>query len=76
MLQAVSTIPAAPVVGVMALGVLLAIAGHATKLKGLVAFGLILLFLATAGVLIGGFAAYHGDETDPRPAKPTGEPGF
>ena len=76
MLLAVSTIPAAPVVAVMGVGILLSIAGSAIKMKGLTAFGLLLVFLATAGMLVGAFAAYHGDETDPRPSKPASDPSF
>ena len=76
MLLAVSTIPALPVVALMAIGVVLSIIGSAIKMRGLVAFGLILLFLATAGMLVGAFAAYHGDETDPRPSKPASDPSF
>ena len=63
---AASDIPAAPVLAVMGLGVLIAVAGHATKIKGAVALGIALIFLATAGMVIGGFAAFHQDPSDPR----------
>ena len=63
---AASGIPAAPVLGVMALGVLVAVAGHATRIRGMVALGLILLFGATAGMIVGGFASFHQGDTDPR----------
>jgi hypothetical protein len=63
---AASEIPAAPVLFVMGLGVLIAIGGHATKIKGAVALGIALIFLATAGMVVGGFAAFHDDSSDPR----------
>jgi hypothetical protein len=63
---AASEIPAAPVVALMAVGVVVAIAGHATKSKGAVATGIAILFLATAGMIVGGFAAYQDDDSDPR----------
>ena len=65
-LLAATSIPAAPVLGLMALGVIIAIVGHATRSRGAVATGLALLFLATAGMVLGGFAAFHGGENDPR----------
>ena len=63
---AASDIPAAPVLGVMALGVLITLAGHATRIRGMVALGLILLFGATAGMIVGGFASFQSGATDPR----------
>ena len=63
---AASDIPAAPVLLLMGLGVLIAIAGHATKIKGFVALGIALIFLATAGMVVGGFAAFQQDSSDPR----------
>ena len=63
---AASDIPAAPVLAVMGLGVLIAIAGHATRFKSLVALGIALIFLATAGMVVGGFAAFQEDSSDPR----------
>jgi hypothetical protein len=63
---AVSSVPAAPVIGLMAVGVLIALVGHATRSRGIVVCGLAILFLATAGMVVGGFAAFHGGDTDPR----------
>ena len=63
---AASEIPAAPILLLMGIGVFIAIAGHATKSKGTVATGLAILFLATAGMIVGGFAAYQDDGSDPR----------
>jgi uncharacterized membrane protein YfcA len=69
-------IPAAPVLVVMAVGVVVAAAGHARHSTRQVAVGLAFLFLATALMMVLGFNAYQGDEVDPRPVKPPSEPGF
>jgi hypothetical protein len=66
-------IPAAPVVALMAIGVIVAVLGHATRSRGTVATGLAILFLATAGMVVGGFAAYNGGENDPRPGCPNSD---
>ncbi len=63
---AASDIPAAPVLGLMAIGVLIAIVGHVVRSRATVATGLAILFLATAGMVIGGFAAFNQDSGDPR----------
>lgn len=73
---AASSIPAAPVVLLMAFGVIVAIGGHIMKARGTVVLGLAILFLATAGMMLFAFAAYEADETDPRPGKPPSSPGF
>jgi hypothetical protein len=52
----------------MALGVLVAIAGHIIRSPRTVGAGVALLFVATALMILGGFAAFQGDERDPRPA--------
>jgi hypothetical protein len=65
-LLAASDIPAAPVLGLMAIGVLIAIVGHVVRSKATVVTGLAILFLATAGMVVGGFAAFHQDSSDPR----------
>jgi 4-amino-4-deoxy-L-arabinose transferase-like glycosyltransferase len=62
-----STIPAAPVLGLMALGVLVALAGHIVASRRVVALGLALLFAATLLMIVLGYAAYEGGENDPRP---------
>ena len=72
----IADVPAAPVIGLMTLGVVVAVVGHAGKNSRVVAFGLIVLFAATALMIIGAFAAYQGDESDPRPEKPPSSPGF
>jgi hypothetical protein len=65
-LLAASDIPAAPILALMAFGVVLAIVGHAMRSRGTVATGLAILFLATAGMIVGGFASFQDDSKDPR----------
>jgi hypothetical protein len=67
---AASDIPAAPVLGLMAIGVVIAIVGHVVRSKATVATGLAVLFLATAGMVVGGFAAFSQDSSDPRKDDP------
>jgi peptidoglycan/LPS O-acetylase OafA/YrhL len=62
-----SDIPAAPVVAAMAIGVLIAIYGHAARNYRIVGVGLTILFLATAAMVLVGFTAYDQDPNDPRP---------
>jgi hypothetical protein len=62
------TLPASPVLVLMALGILIAIGGHVVGNARVVGLGVPLLFLATALMILGGFAAYEGGEQDPRPA--------
>ena len=76
MVLAASDVPAAPVLAVMAFGVLLAIGGHLYGSKSVVATGLAILFLATAAMVVGGFIAYQNDETDLRPPENPSSPDF
>ena len=77
MLLAASTeIPAAPVLIFMALGVLVAIVGHASKSRGTTILGLFMLFLATAAMVVGAWVAYNQDDPDPRDEKPPSQPSF
>ena len=69
-------VPAAPIVGVMTLGVVIALVGHVARSYRVVGIGIAILFLATAAMVIGAYVSYHGDETDPRPVKPPSRPGF
>lgn len=71
---AASEIPAAPVLGLMALGLVVAIVGHIAHSNRVVAIGIAVLFLATALMLVGGYVAYEGGEIDPRPADPKDPP--
>ncbi len=73
---AASQIPAAPVVGLMAMGVVVAIVGHATRDKRVQAAGIGLLFLATVLMVALGYVAYVGDEVDPRDMRDPREPAF
>ncbi|HEV2815340.1 MAG TPA: hypothetical protein VGW10_18940 [Solirubrobacteraceae bacterium] len=57
-LAATDTIPAAPVLIFMAFGVLMAIVGHASKSRALIVTGIVILFLATAGMVVGAYVAY------------------
>ena len=66
---AASDIPAAPVVALMAFGVVIALVGHASRSTALVATGLAILFLATAVMIVGGFVAFQDDPSDPRPRR-------
>jgi hypothetical protein len=62
-----SVVPAAPMLAMLAMGVVIAMYGHAAHSYRIVAIGLTLLFLATALMLIGAFIAYKRGERDPRP---------
>ena len=71
-----SDIPAAPVIGVMTLGVVIALVGHISKSYKVVAVGLAILFIATALMVLVGFAAYNQDPGDPRPQENPASPDF
>lgn len=71
MVLAAETIPAAPIVIFMGIGVLIAIVGHASRSRTLIGTGIFMLFLATVAMFVGAYAAYNNQETDPRP--PCGE---
>lgn len=60
------SISAQTVVVLMAIAVVLAILGHMTQLRALLATGLVLLFLATFGMILGGFGAWQ-DAPGPAP---------
>lgn len=64
---AASDIPAAPVVAVMAFGVVMAVVGHAAKNTKVAALGIAILFLATAAMMVAGVTAFDDDPSDPRP---------
>jgi hypothetical protein len=76
LILAADSVPAAPVLGLMAFGLVLAIMGHAGKSNRTVALGLIVLFLATALMILGAFAAFQGDEVDPRKIDDPRDPSF
>ena len=74
--EASNDVPAAPVLILMAIGLLVAIGGHLYGSRTMVGMGIFILFLATAAMVVGGFVAYQGDETDPRPAEEPRSPDF
>ncbi|HEX8204842.1 MAG TPA: hypothetical protein VF587_02160 [Solirubrobacteraceae bacterium] len=77
MLLAASDIPAAPVLVIMGIGVVLAAFGHAAKSRTLIVTGLMMLFLATAAMVVGAYVAYESDPTeDPRPRNDPKVPNF
>jgi putative exporter of polyketide antibiotics len=73
---AAQTVPAAPVLSLMLAGIVIAVAGHIGRNYRVVGVGLAVLFVATALMFLVGFAAYQGDEPDPRPAKAPTSPGY
>ena len=75
-LAATETIPAAPVLIFMGLGVIIAIFGHASKSRGLVIAGITILFMATVAMVVGAYIAYEGGESDLRPERDPKDPTF
>ncbi len=76
LLAATETIPAAPVLIFMGLGVIIAIFGHASKSRALVVAGITILFVATIAMVVGAYIAYEGGETDVRPGRDPKDPTF
>ena len=76
MLLAARDVPAAPILGLMAFGVVVAIVGHIVRDRRIVGLGIAVLFVATALMILGAFVAFSGDETDPRPGKDPSKPSF
>jgi hypothetical protein len=76
MVLAASEVPAAPVLLLMAMGVLVAIGGHLYGSRFVVGMGIFIIFLATAAMVVGGYIAYTDDPADPRPRRDPREPGF
>ena len=60
------SIPAQTVVVLMAVAMVLAVLGHMTRVRGLLATGILLLFVATFGMILGGFGAWQ-DAPGPAP---------
>ncbi len=68
---AVGEISAAPVVGVMTFGIVMAIVGHISKRNLLVGLGIGILFLATVAMVVLAYIEYSGGTSfDPRPKDP------
>ncbi len=74
--QTTTEIPAAPILALMAFGVVIAIGGHLYGSRSVVATGIAILFLATAGMVLGGLAAFQNEEEDIRPRENPREPSF
>ena len=73
---AAETIPAAPVLIFMAVGVIVATVGHASKSRSVVIAGLTILFMATAAMVVGAYIAYERGETDVREERDPKDPTF
>ena len=73
---AASDLPAAPVVALMGLGVIVGLFGHLAGSRRTVATGIAILFAATALMIAGAYVAFRDDESDPRPENPPSEPRF
>lgn len=68
---AAGEIPAAPVVGLMALGLVMALVGHIVASNRLVGIGIAVLFLATAAMVLLAYVDFQGGSSfDPRPKDP------
>ncbi|MGH2839891.1 MAG: hypothetical protein ACRDKY_03595 [Solirubrobacteraceae bacterium] len=64
---AASDLSAAPVAALIALGVIVGVSGHIAGSRKIAATGIAILFIATALMLVGAYAAYQDDAGDPRP---------
>jgi hypothetical protein len=67
-----SELSATPVALLIALGVLVGIAGHLAGSRRSVVVGIAILFVATALLLAGGYLAFQEDAVDPRPCEAPG----
>jgi hypothetical protein len=68
---AAGEIPAAPVVGVMTFGLIMALVGHISRNDLLVGLGIGVLFLATAAMVLLAYIDFQGGGSfDPRPKDP------
>ncbi len=67
LIVAASGVPAALVLVLMAAGVIIGVAGHATRSRRTAAVGVALVFVATALMIVGAFVAFQDDPTDSRP---------
>jgi hypothetical protein len=69
---AASAVPAGLVAGLIALGAVVAVAGHLAGSRRTVVGGLAILFAASALMVVGGYVAYRDDPVDPRPCADPG----
>jgi len=64
---AASDLSATPVVVLLVLGVIVGVGGHLAGSRKVAATGIAILFVATALMIVGGYAAYRDGAGDPRP---------
>jgi hypothetical protein len=67
-----SDLSAAPVAGLIALGAIVAIAGHVVRSRKTVVAGIAILFVATLLLIAGAYVAYRSGGADPRPCDAPG----
>ena len=67
-----SDLSATPVALLIALGVVIGIAGHLAGSRRTVVVGIAVLFIATALLMVGGYLAFQEDPVDPRPCDAPG----
>ncbi len=68
---AAGEIAAAPVVGAMAFGLIMALVGHVAKNDVIVGLGIAVLFVATAAMVLLAYLDFQGGgSVDPRPTDP------
>lgn len=65
-------LPPGPAAALIAVGVLVAIAGHLAGSRRTVVTGLAILFVASALMIVGGYLAYRDDPVDRRPCAQPG----
>ena len=67
-----SDFSATPVAVLIGLGVLIAVVGHLAGSRRTVVVGIVVLFVATALLMVGGYLAFQDDPVDPRPCDAPG----
>jgi hypothetical protein len=67
-----SDLPPGPAAALIAVGALVAIAGHLVGSRRTVVTGLAILFVASALMIVGGYLAYREDPVDRRPCAQPG----
>jgi hypothetical protein len=71
-LVGVSDLSATPVALLIAFGVFVAMIGHLAGSRRTVVVGIVILFIATALLMVGGYLAFQDDPSDPRPCDAPG----
>jgi hypothetical protein len=67
-----SDLSATPVALLIGFGVLVALIGHLAGSRRTVVVGIVILFVATALLMVGGYLAFQDDPSDPRPCDAPG----